>query len=116
MDHNASPNCHDVWSYGKGAICGGGQRLALNIIEKEQERLHDYIISLGDKVKEYENDHTIPGRARGRLINLSNCENIRISGLTLQNGASWNVHMLYSRGIVTDHCIFRSEDVWNGDG
>lgn len=116
IDHTAGPNCRNVLLYGKGAISGGGQPLALNIIAAEQERLKAYIASLGEKIKEYENDHTIAGRARGRLINLSNCENIRISGLTLQNGASWNVHMVYSRNIVTDHCIFRSEDVWNGDG
>lgn len=116
MDHAAGPNCKNVLIYGQGTISGGGQALALNIIEAEKKRLADYLASLGSKIKEYENGHTIPGRARGRLINLSNCENVRITGLTLQNGASWNVHMLYSRGIVTDHCVFRSESVWNGDG
>lgn len=116
MDHAAGPNCRNVLIYGEGVISGGGQPLAKNIIAAEQERLKEYIASLGDKLKEYENDHTIAGRARGRLINLSNCENVRITGLTLQNGASWNVHMLYSRNIVTDHCVFRSEGVWNGDG
>ena len=116
LDHNAGPNCHNVLIYGDGVISGGGQKLALNIIESERERLKDTIASLGDKVKEYENENTIPGRARGRLINISNCENIRISGLTLHNGAAWNVHMIYSRNIVTDHCVFRSEGVWNGDG
>ena len=116
LDHSAGPNCRNVRIHGHGTICGGGQKLALNIIETERVRLQAYMDSLGEKLKEYENDHTIPGRARGRLINLSNCENVHISGLTLMNGASWNVHMVYSRGIVTDHCVFRSEDVWNGDG
>ncbi len=116
LDHGSGPNCRNILIYGEGVISGGGQKLALNIIESERERLKDYLASLGDKVKEYENEHTIPGRARGRLINISNCENIRITGLTLQNGASWNVHMIYSRNIVTDHCVFRSESVWNGDG
>lgn len=113
---DAGPNCRNVLICGEGAICGGGQPLALNVINREKELLKDRLAALGDKIKEYENDHTIPGRARGRLINLSNCENVRITGLTLQNGASWNVHMVYSRDIVTDHCVFRSEDVWNGDG
>ena len=113
---DAGPNCRNVLIYGEGTICGGGQPLALNVIEREKELLKEQLAALGDRIKEYENDHTIPGRARGRLINLSNCENVRITGLTLQNGASWNVHMVYSRSIVTDHCVFRSEDVWNGDG
>lgn len=116
MDHSAGANCRNVRILGGGTIRGGGQQLALNIIEAEKERLKEELAALGDKIKEYENEHTIPGRARGRLINLSNCEHIRISGLTLENGASWNVHMLYSRNIVTDHCVFRSEGVWNGDG
>ncbi len=113
---DAGPNCRNVLIYGAGTISGGGQPLALNIIDREKELLKEELAALGDKIKEYENDHTIPGRARGRLINLSNCEHVRVTGLTLQNGASWNVHMLYSRDIVTDHCVFRSEKVWNGDG
>ena len=116
IDHEQGPNARNVVIYGEGTVSGGGQSLALNIIAREKERLQAYIESLGDEVKTYENENTIPGRSRGRLINLSNCENVRITGLTLQNGASWNVHMIYSRNIVTDHCIFRSEDVWNGDG
>ncbi|MBQ8162535.1 MAG: glycoside hydrolase family 28 protein, partial [Clostridia bacterium] len=116
MDHTGPANAGRVLIYGHGTISGGGQKLALNIIERERAELKEYIASLGEKVQEYENNNTIPGRPRGRLINLSNCEDVRITGLTLQNGASWNVHMLYSRGIVTDQCIFRSQNVWNGDG
>ncbi len=116
MDHASGPNCRNVLIHGKGTICGGGQPLALRIIEREQKLLEAYLASLGESIREYESEHTIAGRARGRLINLSNCENVRITGLTLQNGASWNVHMLYSRNIVTDHCTFISENVWNGDG
>lgn len=116
LRHAEGPNCSDVLIYGQGTIAGGGQALALNVIESERERLKEYIASLGDKVKECENENTIPGRARGRLINLSNAEHVRITGLTLQNGASWNVHMTYSGNIVTDHCVFRSQGVWNGDG
>ena len=116
MDHTAGANCKNVLIYGKGILSGGGQELCLNVIERERELMKDYLSRLGDKIKDYENDHTIPARPRGRLINLSNCENVRISGLTLQNGAAWNVHMLYSKNIITDHCVFRSEKVWNGDG
>ena len=116
LDHTAGPNCENVLIYGEGEICGGGQPLGLRIIEAERERLRSYIESLGEKVKEYENNNTIPGRARGRLINLSNCSHVRITGLTLKNGASWNVHMIYSDHIVTDHCFFQSSGVWNGDG
>ena len=116
LDHDDSYNCHDVLIYGKGTIAGGGAELAKAIIRTERERLADYLASLGDKIKECEHKDTIPGRMRGRLINMSNCQNIRITGLTLANGASWNVHFIYSDGILTDHCTFKSEGVWNGDG
>ena len=116
LNHAEGPNCRNVLIYGAGTIRGGGQPLARNIIEAEKQRLADYLASLGEGIREFENAETVPGRARGRLINLSNCENIHITGLRLENGASWNVHMIYSRNIVTDHCAFRSAGVWNGDG
>lgn len=116
LDHDSNPNCHDVLIYGKGTIASGGQVLALRIIESEREQLKEYLSANKELVSTCENDNTIPGRVRPRLINLSNCRNIRISGLTLKNGASWNVHMIYSDNIITDHCTFISEGVWNGDG
>ena len=116
LDHTGGYNCHDVLIHGRGTIAGGGAELAKAIIRTERERLSDYLRSLGDKIKECEHKDTIPGRMRGRLINMSNCQNVRITGLTLANGASWNVHFIYSDGIVTDHCTFKSEGVWNGDG
>ena len=116
LDHTSDPNCRNVKIYGKGVISSGGQVLANRIIDLERERLGDYLSVNADLVATCENERTIPGRVRPRLINLSNCQNVRISGLTLQNGASWNLHMIYSDSIVTDHCTFISEGVWNGDG
>lgn len=116
LDHASGPNCEDVLIYGGGTISGGGYTLARCIIEDERIHLKTYLEELGDKVLEFENLDTIPGRVRGRLINMSNCRNIRITGLTLADGPCWNVHMIYSDHITTDHCTFRSEGVWNGDG
>lgn len=116
LDHATGPNCENILIHGHGTISSGGQSLGLKIIEDERIRLKDYLQALGNKVKECENDNTIPGRVRPRLINLSNCRNVRISGLTLENGACWNVHMIYCDKITTDHCTFRSESIWNGDG
>ncbi len=116
MDHRAGCASGNVLIRGKGTISGGGRLLAERMMAAERERLKEYIHSLGDKVLECENANTIPGRTRGRLIQLCNAKNVRITGLTLQNGPGWNVHMIYSEQIVTDHCIFRSENIWNGDG
>ncbi len=116
LDHTSGPNCEDVLIYGGGTISGGGYTLARSIIEDERIRLKAYLEELGDKVLECENLDTIPGRVRGRLINMTNSRNVRITGLTLADGPCWNVHMIYSDHITTDHCTFRSEGVWNGDG
>lgn len=116
MDHKAGYTSEDMVIAGRGTIESGGRVLAQNVMDLERERLKEYIASLGDEIKTYENEDTIPGRARPRLINISNAKNVRISGLTLKNGASWNVHMIYSDHVLTDHCSFYSENVWNGDG
>lgn len=116
LDHTAGYNCRNVLIHGHGTIASGGRILAQRIIEHETELLKDYLAANEELVASCENSHTIPGRVRPRLINISNCQNVRISGLTLENGASWNVHMIYSDHIITDHCTFKSDGVWNGDG
>lgn len=116
LDHKSGFHCENVIIRGNGTIASGGKRLAEKIIAQESSNLKNYLTSLGDKINEYEKPETIPGRVRPRLINMSNCKNIILSGLTLKNGASWNVHMIYSKDIVTNNCTFYSKDVWNGDG
>ena len=116
LDHTAGPNCRNILLYGQGTISGGGAALAKRTIKTEREALKAYLAANADLVATCENEHTIPGRVRGRLINLSNCAHVRITGLTLQNAASWNVHMVYCDDIVTDHCTLRSVGIWNGDG
>ncbi len=116
LNHNGGYNCENVVIRGKGTIASGGRSLAEKVIATERERLKEDLVSLGDKIREYEKPDTIPGRARPRLINMSNCRNVVLSGVSLKNGASWNVHMIYSDSIVTNGCVFYSEGVWNGDG
>ncbi len=116
LDHESGYNCRNVVIRGRGTIVSGGVTLAKRVIVTERERLSEYLASLGDKIKECESKDTIPGRVRPRLINISNSQNVVISGVTLKNGASWNVHMIYSDRIVTHDCTFYSEGVWNGDG
>lgn len=116
LERNSGYSCRNVRIYGEGTICGGGIALAENVIEKEKILMKDYMASLGEKINECEKDVTIPGRVRPRLINMSCAQNIIISGITIMNGACWNVHMIYSDNIITHGCTFRSEKVWNGDG
>lgn len=116
LSHSSGYNCGNVVIRGKGTIASGGRVLAERIIENEREALNDYLMELGQKVLECENENTIPGRVRPRLINISNSQNVILSGLTFRDGASWNVHMIYSDHIITHDCTFHSEGVWNGDG
>lgn len=116
MDHVGDYTCANVVIRGKGTIASGGKALADAIIADEREHLKDYLAENAQLVQSCENEDTLPGRVRPRLINISNCRNIWISGLTLRDSASWTVHMIYSDNIVTDHCTFRSEGIWNGDG
>lgn len=116
LDRNDGYNCKNIVIRGGGTICGGGRKLAENVIDVERVLMKDYMDSLGDAIKECETSITIPGRVRPRLINMSNAQNVVISDVEIQNGASWNVHMIYSDNVVTHNCTFRSEKVWNGDG
>lgn len=116
LDSKSGYNCRNVVIRGGGTIAGGGKSLAENVIEMEKKNLAAHLQDMGERINEYEKPETIPGRARPRLINMSNCQNITLSGVTLKNGASWNVHMIYSDSIVTNGCTFYSENVWNGDG
>ena len=116
LDHTAGPNCENVILRGKGTIASGGKLLASRIIENERERLKEFLTQNADLVSTCENADTIPGRVRPRLVNMSNCRNVWMQGLTFANGASWNLHMVYSDQIVTDHCTIKSDGVWNGDG
>jgi polygalacturonase len=101
---------------GKGAIYGGGAALSKATIEREREALKKHLLENADYVKTCENEDTIPGRARGRLINISSCDGALIAGLSLGYGASWNVHFIYSKNITTYGCSISSRGVWNGDG
>lgn len=116
LDREAGFTAKNVRITGEGCIEGGGLDLAKNVIAVERVLQADYIRSLGDKVKECENDMTIPGRPRPRLINISCADNVLISGIEIRYGASWNVHMIYSNNVVTHNVKIRSDGVWNGDG
>lgn len=116
LDRDADYNCKNVRICGEGTICGGGMALATNVIEREKILLKEYLEIHKNEVAECECEDTIPARARPRLINMSNAQNVEIFGITIMNGASWNVHMIYSDSIVTHSCTFRSHGIFNGDG
>ncbi len=116
LDNRDEISCRNIKVYGGGTICGGGLALAKNALEVEKIRLKDYMESLGDEIKTYENSDTIPGRARPKLFNITCTDNVIIENIGIKNGSCWNVHMLYSKNIVTANCSFYSHGIWNSDG
>ncbi len=116
LDHDAGCTVRHVVIRGGGTIEGGGRPLAERVIAEERERLKDELSALGERLSEYEKADTIPGRVRPRLIHICNAGEVSIHGLTLKNGACWNVHMIYSEDISTYNCKFYSRNIWNGDG
>ena len=116
LDAKGPFNCHDIVIRGSGAILGGGAPLAEATLATERERLAEFMAKNADYVKTCENENTLPGRARGRLLAINNCDGVIIAGLTLGFAASWNVHFTYCRDVVTYGCRILSRGVWNGDG
>ena len=116
MDRNGGVACEDVLIHGHGTIAGGGRPLAEECIRRETVRLKPVLEALGDRIGEFEKPETLPARTRPRHILMMNCRSIRLTGLTIMNGPCWNVHMIYSIDILTDHCTVISSGIWNGDG
>lgn len=120
--------CKNIAIRGKGEIYGGGRPLAIAMLNREKELLKDFLANNAEYVKTCENEDSIPGRARGRLIQMCNCENVVLSGATMGYGPSWNIQFIYCKDVVTYGCKVCSntvlnekgelirESVWNGDG
>ncbi|MBR2341058.1 MAG: glycoside hydrolase family 28 protein [Clostridia bacterium] len=116
LDHKAGYTTRNITIRGAGTIFGGGLPLANEIINAEKERLAKDLEESQEHIKNCENENRVPGRARGKLIGINNCENVLISGLTLGFSASWNVHFVYSKNVVTYGCKIWSEDWKSEDG
>lgn len=116
IDADRDYNCSGVRISGKGTVCGGGKALAENTIKTETDYIIQERAAKGETVTADEVGRTVPGRRRGRLINVSCAKDVIITGVTVMNGPAWNLHMIYSDNVVTYGCTFRSQDIWNGDG
>lgn len=115
MDKNGGYTTENVVIRG-GAVYGGGKELCWSVIDLEKERLKDFLKENADYVKTCENENTIPGRARPRLINMNNAKNVVFANCNIGFGAAWNVHFVYCKDVLTYNCTIKSRGVWNGDG
>jgi len=94
---------------GKGTLDGQGRRLALNIdslfyvgqIESTQYTFPE------QRPKEY---------LRPQVIEFVRCKNIRVTGVTIKNSASWVQTYDRSENIIIDSIRVISDTYWNNDG
>lgn len=115
LDHKSGYNCKNVVIRG-GSIIGGGEKLGKSIIEEETRLMKEYLEKNKSLVAECETSVTIQGRARGRLLQVANTKNLVLANTYYAEGASWNLHFIYSKDIVTTGCHIQSIKVHNGDG
>ena len=116
LDNQAGYTTENIVIRGGGTVAGGGMALAEVIINAEKIRMKTEMRDCADTDRNFECEFTVPGRARGRLISINNTQNVVLSGITMQNGPAWNIHMVYSKDVTTCHCRISSKGVWNGDG
>ena len=107
LDRGNIHNTHNIIIHGKGTIIGGGLALHDSIIEAE--------LPFAKDDSSYRKD-LLAGRARGRLINISNCDNVIVDGIKMGYSPSWNLHITYSSNIYIHSCKFESFGIHNGDG
>lgn len=112
--------CSNVKIIGKGTITGDdycnkyapirGNATALAIDEGNSAD------TFYDIVNSETAENNIRSRIRGRLINVSNAQNVYIKGVTVEKPPMWTVHMIYSDNITTNSVTFNTSDYRNGDG
>lgn len=105
-DPTGKINTSNFIIHGKGKIFGGGMRLYKSHIQKESSKYDD---------KNSEESLKI-GRSRGRLIHISNTENIIIDGIKMASSPSWNLHCIFSKNIYIHSNKLESFKIRNGDG
>ena len=109
IDHNVGCTSQNVVIRGGGAILGGGRALMVDIIERESG------MPFGDD-PESRKAQRAAWTCRGRLLQACNVDNIVVENVTIGQGASWNLHFIYSKNIVVCGSKVVSKEVNNGDG
>ncbi len=102
-----------------GKIFGGGVELRKNIIEKEKIVFQEIYRQKGASEQEINSNlvcNTLPGRKRGRCMQVSNTKNFILVDCECGMAPSWNLHFIYSKDIITCGCKVLSQGVSNGDG
>ncbi|MGN0149352.1 MAG: glycosyl hydrolase family 28 protein, partial [Clostridia bacterium] len=121
-DYSTDENyvCSNVKIIGKGTITGDDYRANYTPIKGNATALAIDEGKSADIFYDIANSETtednIRSRIRGRLINVSNAQNVYIKGVTVAKPPMWTIHMIYSDNITTDGVTFKTSGYRNGDG
>lgn len=112
--------CSNVKVIGRGTITGDDYRANYAPIKGNATALAIDEGSSADTFYDIVNSETaennIRSRIRGRLINVSNAQNVYIKGITVAKPPMWTVHMIYSDNVTTNGVTFNTSGYRNGDG
>ena len=100
---------NNIQLYGKGLIDGQGRELALNI-----DSLHHAGIKIDPN---YSLQSMRPNeRARPKLFRFSQCNQVKIQDLNIQNSACWGLSFELCTDLVIDKIKLTNRAYWNNDG
>lgn len=121
-DYSTDENfvCQNVKIIGKGTITGDDYRANYAPINGNATALAIDEGKSADTFYDIDNSETsenyIRSRIRGRLINVSNAQNVYIKGVTVAKPPMWTIHMIYSDRVTTNGVKFNTSGYRNGDG
>ena len=121
MDQKAVYNRKNIVVRGGGKIVGGGVDLCWSTIFANKDTFEEEFLrrmkNTNSLLSAEDINIVVPlSRSRPRLIFLTNTENVVIANVGFEHSPCWNLHLLYSKNIITYNCNFHSDGVWNGDG
>jgi Glycosyl hydrolases family 28 len=102
-------DAHNISITGKGTIDGQGSALALHV-----DSLF-YAGKLDSSLYQMKEKRPVP-HARPQIIQFVKCNNIRVTGVTIRNSASWVQTYDLCNNILIDRIRVESVSYWNNDG
>jgi len=102
-------NANNISLSGKGLIDGQGRALALNI---------DSLCQLGIITDpHFDKKNSRPSETvRPKLFRFSQCNQVKISDLTIKNGACWGLSFELCSNLIINHIALTNRAYWNNDG
>lgn len=103
----SAKNQRNISITGKGLIDGRGRSVVKDL----------YRLLEAGKLQDSTWRKKRPGeKNRPRILVFKSCKNIRIKGITLQNGAGWIQDYVHCDGVDIDSIRVESTEYWNNDG